>query len=86
MQWLLGFAEGGHAPGRGVIQMRSLPAREEQFPIIRTFDDYLCYMDESLQIDMLQMGKLVAQVSNDKAANARQIVSGWVIVGEVKQS
>ena len=40
--------------------MRSLPAREEQFPIIRMLDEYLCYMDESLQIDMLHMGKLVA--------------------------
>jgi ABC-type nitrate/sulfonate/bicarbonate transport system substrate-binding protein len=39
----------------------------------KTFDDYLCYMDESLQIDMLHMGKLVAQVANDKAADARQI-------------
>ena len=45
----------------------------------RTFNDYLCYMDESLQIDMLHMGKLVAQVSTDNAANARQIVSEWAM-------
>lgn len=50
----------------------------------RTFDDYLCYMDESLQIDMLHMGKLVAQVSTDQAANARQIASEWAIPGAVK--
>ena len=52
----------------------------------RTFDDYLGYMDESLQIDMLHMGKLVAQVSNDKAADARQIATEWAIAGAVKQS
>ena len=45
----------------------------------KTFDDYLCYMDESLQIDMLHMGKLVAQVSTDKSADARQIASEWAI-------
>jgi ABC-type nitrate/sulfonate/bicarbonate transport system substrate-binding protein len=52
----------------------------------RTFDEYLGYMDESLQIDMLHMGKLVAQVANDKAANARQIASEWAIPGAVKQA
>ena len=51
----------------------------------RTFDDYLCYMDESLQIDMLHMSKLVAQVSTDKAANARQIATEWAMAGAVKQ-
>ena len=50
----------------------------------RTFDDYLGYMNESLQIDMLHMGKLVAQVSTDQAANARQIASEWAIAGAVK--
>jgi len=50
----------------------------------KTFDDYLGYMNESLQIDMLHMGKLVAQVSTDKAANARQIASEWAIPGAVK--
>ena len=50
----------------------------------RTFDDYLGYMNESLQIDMLHMGKLVAQVSTDQAANARQIASEWAIPGAVK--
>jgi len=50
----------------------------------RTFDDYLGYMNESLQIDMLHMAKLVAQVSTDQAANARQIASQWAIPGAVK--
>jgi len=50
----------------------------------RTFDDYLGYMNESLQIDLLHMGKLVAQVSTDQAANARQIASEWAIPGAVK--
>jgi len=52
----------------------------------RTFDDYLRYMDESLQIDLLHMGKLVAQVSDDSAANARQIAVEWAIDGAVKRS
>ena len=50
----------------------------------RTFDDYLGYMDESLQIDMLYMSKLVAQVSNDKTADARQIATEWAMAGAVK--
>lgn len=50
----------------------------------RTFDEYLGYMDPSLQIDMLHMGKLVAQVSTGQAANARQIASEWAISGAVK--
>ena len=50
----------------------------------RTFDEYLGYMDPSLQIDMLHMGKLVAQVSTEQAANARQIASEWAIPGAVK--
>jgi len=50
----------------------------------RTFDDYLGYMNESLQIDMLHMGRLVAQVSTDQAANARQIASEWAIPGAMK--
>lgn len=50
----------------------------------RTFDEYICYMNESLQIDMVHMGKLVAQVSNDKAANPRQIAAEWAIAGAVR--
>jgi len=52
----------------------------------KMFDDYFGYMDESLRIDMLHMSKLVAQVSNDKAANVRQIVSEWAIAGALKPS
>jgi ABC-type nitrate/sulfonate/bicarbonate transport system substrate-binding protein len=52
----------------------------------RTFDDYLGYMDESLQIDMLHMSKLVSQVSSDRAADARQIATEWTMAGAVKQS
>lgn len=50
----------------------------------KTFTEYICYMDESLQIDMQHMGKLVAQVSSDKATNAREIVSQWAIPNAVK--
>jgi hypothetical protein len=52
----------------------------------RTFDDYLGYMDASLQIDMLHLSKLVAQVSSDKAANARHIAAQWAMAGAVKDS
>jgi ABC-type nitrate/sulfonate/bicarbonate transport system substrate-binding protein len=52
----------------------------------RTFNEYLGYMDESLQIEMLHMGKLIAQVSSDKSANARQIASEWAIPGTIKQA
>ena len=50
----------------------------------RTFDQYICYMNESLQIDMLHMGKLVAQVSAEKTANAKEIASEWAIPGAIK--
>jgi ABC-type nitrate/sulfonate/bicarbonate transport system substrate-binding protein len=52
----------------------------------RTFDEYLGYMNESLQIDMLHLGKLVAQVSTDKSADARQIASEWAMTGAVKSA
>jgi len=52
----------------------------------RTFDDYLGYMDASLQIDMLHLSKLVAQVSSDKAANARHIAAQWAMTGALKDS
>jgi ABC-type nitrate/sulfonate/bicarbonate transport system substrate-binding protein len=50
----------------------------------KTFNEYLCYMDESLLIDMKHMEKLVAQVSSDEATNGREIVSEWAIPRAVK--
>ena len=50
----------------------------------KTFAEYICYMDESLQIDMLHMSKLVAQVSAEKTANAKEIASEWAIPGAIK--
>lgn len=50
----------------------------------KVFDDYLPYMDESLQIDMTHVEKLVAQVVPDKSANARQIAAEWAIDAAVK--
>lgn len=50
----------------------------------KTFDEYIPYMDESLQLDMLHMGKLVAQVTRDESANARQIASEWAIPAAIK--
>jgi ABC-type nitrate/sulfonate/bicarbonate transport system substrate-binding protein len=45
----------------------------------KSFEEYICYMNESLQIDMLHMGRLVAQVSPDNSAYARQIAVEWAI-------
>jgi ABC-type nitrate/sulfonate/bicarbonate transport system substrate-binding protein len=50
----------------------------------KTFDEYIPYMDESLQLDMLHTGKLVAQVTRDQSANARQIASQWAIPPAIK--
>ncbi|MGH7810945.1 MAG: ABC transporter substrate-binding protein [Candidatus Binatia bacterium] len=50
----------------------------------KTFDDYLGYMDESLQIDLRHMGKLVAQVARDRSANAPQIATEWAIPGALR--
>jgi ABC-type nitrate/sulfonate/bicarbonate transport system substrate-binding protein len=50
----------------------------------KTFDDYFGYMDESLQIDLSHMGKLVAQVVRDRSANTRQIATEWAVPGALK--
>jgi ABC-type nitrate/sulfonate/bicarbonate transport system substrate-binding protein len=50
----------------------------------KTFDDYLGYMDESLQIDLRHMGQLVAQVARDRSANAPQIATEWAIPGALR--
>jgi hypothetical protein len=50
----------------------------------KTFDDYLGYMDESLQIDLRHMGRLVSQVARDRSANTRQIATEWAIPGALR--
>jgi ABC-type nitrate/sulfonate/bicarbonate transport system substrate-binding protein len=67
-----------------VIQL--LKSRFSHGPLLaeKFFEQYLGYMDESLQIDLRHMGKLVSQVVSDKSADARQIASEWAISGAVK--
>lgn len=50
----------------------------------KTFDDYIRYMDETLRIDMLHLGKLLAQLAPDMSASARRIASQWAIPRAVK--
>ena len=50
----------------------------------RTFDDYLCYMDETLTVDVKQLAKLLAQVAPDSSANARQVAAEWLMPGALR--
>ncbi|MSP37001.1 MAG: ABC transporter substrate-binding protein [Deltaproteobacteria bacterium] len=47
----------------------------------RTFDDYLCYMDESLTVDVKQLSKLLAQVALQSVQNAREVAAEWLMAG-----
>lgn len=50
----------------------------------RTFDDYLCYMDETLTVDVKQLTKLLAQVALNSTSNARQVAAEWLIPGALR--
>jgi len=50
----------------------------------KTFDDYLCYMDETLTVDVQQLTKLLAQVELNSTANARQVAAEWLIPGALR--
>ena len=50
----------------------------------RTFDDYLCYMDETLTIDIKHLTKLLAQVALNSTANAPQVAAEWLIPGTLR--
>ncbi len=50
----------------------------------KTFDDYLCYMDETLTVDIKQLTKLLAQVALDSTSNARQVAAEWLIPGALR--
>lgn len=51
----------------------------------KTFDDYLCYMDETLSVDIKQLTKLLAQVALNSTSNARQVAAEWLIPGALKE-
>ena len=76
----------GYAKANRDKVIELLKSKFGHWPLLaeKTFHEYLGYMDESLQIDMLHLGKLVAQVVPDQAADARQIASEWAIPGAVK--
>jgi ABC-type nitrate/sulfonate/bicarbonate transport system substrate-binding protein len=76
----------GYAKANRDKVIELLKSKFGHWPLLaeKTFQEYLGYMDESLQIDMLHLGKLVAQVVPDQAADARQIASEWAIPGAVK--
>lgn len=50
----------------------------------RTFDDYICYMDETLAVDVQQLTKLLAQVALNSTSNARQVASEWLVAGALR--
>lgn len=47
-------------------------------------EQYLGHMDESLQIDLTHLSKLVAQVAPEKSAHVREIAAEWAVAGAVK--
>jgi len=50
----------------------------------RTFDDYLCYMDETLTVDVKQLSKLLAQVALQSNQNAREVAAEWLMAGALR--
>lgn len=50
----------------------------------KVFDQYLGHMDESLQIDLTHLSKLVSQVAPEKSAHVREIAAEWAVAGAVK--
>jgi len=50
----------------------------------KTFGDYLCFMDESLTVDIKQLTKLLAQVALNSTLNARQVAAQWLIPGALR--
>ena len=51
----------------------------------RTFDDYLCYMDETLTVDIKQLTKLLAQVALNSTSSARQVAAAWLVPGALRE-
>jgi ABC-type nitrate/sulfonate/bicarbonate transport system substrate-binding protein len=50
----------------------------------QTFDDYLCYMDETLTVDVKQLSKLLAQVALQSNQNAREVAAEWLMAGALR--
>ena len=50
----------------------------------RTVEEYLVCMDESLAVDYKQFERLLSQVAPEKASDARQIASDWIMPGALR--
>ncbi|HLN85945.1 MAG TPA: hypothetical protein VK200_05770 [Candidatus Limnocylindrales bacterium] len=50
----------------------------------KTFDDYLCYMDETLTVDIKQLTRLLEQVALNSNSNAREVAAEWLIPGVLR--
>ncbi len=50
----------------------------------KTFDNYVCCMDERLTVDFAQVEKLLAQVAPDTPGGARQVSSEWIMPGVLR--
>ena len=50
----------------------------------KTFDEYLCYMDETLTVDAKQLSKLLAQIASQSNMNAREVAAEWLISGALR--
>ena len=51
----------------------------------KIFRDYVACMDETMQVEFEQFAKLLAQVSNDRTVNPREIARDWIVPGGLKQ-
>jgi ABC-type nitrate/sulfonate/bicarbonate transport system substrate-binding protein len=51
----------------------------------KILDDYMTWMDETLKVDFKQFEKLLAQVAPGGSVNARDVASGWIVPGALKE-
>ena len=63
--------------------IRMLGGRFDLLPniAVRTFDEYLIWLDDRLTIDLRQLEKLLAQVAPDRPGGARKLASEWIVPG-----
>jgi ABC-type nitrate/sulfonate/bicarbonate transport system substrate-binding protein len=66
--------------------LRILAGRFGHSPALaaRTVEEYLVCMDESLAVDFKQFERLLSQVAPEKASDARQIASDWIMPGALR--
>ncbi|MBM4260611.1 MAG: hypothetical protein FJ143_08460 [Deltaproteobacteria bacterium] len=67
-----------------VIELLKTKFGHGQLLADKVFEQYLGHMDESLQIDLAHLSKLVGQVAPGKSAQVREIAAEWAVAGAVK--